>query len=621
MLRTVEQRGPDNSEKWSSDTDQVFFGHARLAIQDLRAMANQPMKSVTGRQVITYNGEIYNVNEVRKRLQKLGYSFSTKSDTEVLLVAIGHWGIEKSLEIISGMFAFALWDRENKTLHLARDRFGEKPLYYSKVGDRVIFASDLRAFLCIPEFAATIDEVSAFNMLATNNVGANNCILENVKKLTPGTLATITFDKAVFTKRYWKPSFQSDPDPNPNRKKTNTIVPDLRDLFSKVVEDHMISDVPVGVFLSGGIDSSIVASTMQQHCQGKVNSFSIGFADKAFNEANYARDISKRIGTRHTEMELSPQHVILSIEDWSNITDEPFGDSSIIPTFFLSKLAKQSVKVVLSGDGGDEMFAGYRRHRVANMFDEISKKSHLLESFILFLLRQASPSVIELAYKIATLNRFSVPELQTKANRLITFASGRNKAAKCQALVAHGTGIAQQLMPSFNPDKLSVATVTSGLDESQSLLTMVMLHDFLNYLPNDVLYKVDRASMANGLEVRAPFLDKRIFDYSAQLQSHQKIRRGKTKWPLRRLLLHHFPEKYFDRPKSGFAVPISYWLKGDLRDWAESLIDLKKIDSEGLFDAKAVHANWQKFLSGETNNQHEIWNLLMFQMWRSNLGI
>ena len=616
MSDKIHLRGPDDSGVWQDENKQVVLAHKRLAIQDLSSAGHQPMVSHSGRFVIAYNGEIYNHLTLRKNLNF--ESFKGYSDTETLLVAIENWGIDKTLNIANGMFAFALWDRQEQQLYLARDRIGEKPLYYGWQGEAFLFGSELKALKQHPSFQAEINRDAITLLLRHNYIPAPYSIYKGISKLEPGTLLTISLDNRVpKVNSYWSTTdvvtagvgnqFHGTP---------NEAVDELEKLALNSVSQQMISDVPLGAFLSGGVDSSTVVALMQTQSNRPVNTFSIGFNESEYNEAVYAKDVAKNLGTDHTELYVQPEDAIAVIPMLPRLYCEPFSDSSQIPTFLVSKLASEQVTVSLSGDAGDELFCGYDRYQMTNqLWGKLRILPLPIRSLISKLLTSISPkiwnSISQSLPKIKHYDNFG-----DKLHKITEILNSESIDELYHGLISSFRKPENIVVGGYEPPTLLTgnAPMLVGLNNIEKMMAL----DLMTYLPDDILTKVDRAAMGVSLETRIPFLDHRIIEFAWSLPQSIKLKDGQTKWPLRQLLYRHVPQKLIDRPKMGFGVPIGSWLRGPLRDWAEELLSETRLRQEGYFHPQPIRKIWEEHLSGKRNWQHHLWNILMFQAWMAD---
>jgi asparagine synthase (glutamine-hydrolysing) len=634
MIEALHHRGPDASGVWVDSHLGVGFGHARLSILDLSTEGKQPMVSAAGRYVVTFNGEIYNFGEIREELEQCGHTFRGRSDTEVMLAAFEEWGIEKSVNRCGGMFAFAAWDRVARNLTVARDRLGKKPLYYGWIGHSFVFSSELKALRRHPEFRNPINRNALALYLRFNYIPAPYCIYQDLYKLPPGCLLTIPLDKADNTfdlspfpdeKNEWKPyrywsarEVAQNGCEYPFRGTEREAISELNRLLLDAVRLRMVADVPLGAFLSGGVDSSLIVALMQAQCPRPIKSFTIGFEEEAFDEAQHAKRVAGHLGTDHTELYVTPSQAMTVIPRLPELYDEPFSDSSQIPTFLVSQLARHDVTVSLSGDGGDELFGGYNRYFLCQSIQKTlfgvpriirnglasgigllspARWNALLENMMPFLptrLRMAHPG--DKLAKFGELLRLRDPEDMYYG--LVSHWKDPN------ALVLDSCPLVTPLS-----DRRAWAHVPT-------LLEQMMYMDLVTYLPDDILVKVDRASMGVSLECRCPLLDHRVVEFAWRLPQRLKIRDGQGKWILRQVLDQYVPRHLIDRPKTGFGIPVHSWLRGPLREWAESLLDERRLRSEGFFDPAPIRQKWAEHLSCQRDWHYYLWDILMFQAWK-----
>ena len=614
MTGSLHHRGPDSSGTWIDHENGVALGHRRLSILDLSSSGHQPMVSQDRRYIITLNGEIYNFRTLRSELEKEGFEFKGSSDTEVALALIQSRGVERAIPSLIGMFAFAVWDRHEKRLTLARDRAGEKPLYYGGAGNFFFFASELKAFQELPGWSPEIDSDSLGLLVRHCYIPGPRTIYKNVFKLLPG--AYISLDSASRElssepQEYWSASeiahatvrLQNDEEGIANVEKS----------LLKAVKSQMVSDVPLGGFLSGGVDSSLIVAMMQEQSTSNVRTFSIGFDETEYNEAPYAAAVAKHLGTDHTELYVSPKQALEVIPLLPEIYDEPFADSSQIPTYLLSKLTREHVTVALSGDGGDEMFGGYGRYEVArNRYDSVVN-SH--GKPIRKTAYGLSVSLLRALQRVFAKQPFG-DKLEGIKN-LITAPQGAatpetmNKIYRQLLILWPEPGA---LVNDFGGAD-ALEEMISKLDGMSDFTERMMLTDFYTYLSGDILVKVDRASMACSLEVRAPFLDRRVIESAWSVSPHARIKNGVGKWPLRSILYKYVPRELIDRPKMGFGVPIDHWLRKELRDWGEELLSEQALTRHGFFNARPIREKWEAHQKNEASWHYWLWPILMFQAW------
>lgn len=615
MATAIAHRGPDDEGLWSDASHNLTLIHRRLSIIDLSPEGHQPMDSASGRYVIVFNGEIYNFPELRQTLEGQGCSFRGRSDTEIMLAAFDQWGVNAAIQKLNGMFAFALYDRQDNVLHFVRDRFGKKPLYIGWGGKTLLFGSELKALRAHPDFNNAIDRQALTLYTRYGCVPAPYSIYEGISQLLPGARLTLKLDSLSAgqdLKSLMEPYWHLSRVIEENRHKITPrsdedAIDEFETLLGTCVQDRMISDVPLGAFLSGGIDSSAVVALMQRQTASPVKSFSIGFEEADFNEADHARAIAEHLGTDHHELTVTAAEARAVIPQIPTLYDEPFADVSQIPTYLVARFASQSVTVALSGDGGDEMLGGYNRHIVVPpLWNKIkwaprplrrvashAIKSHTIEEWNATF--PARPQCGEKLYKLAEI--LPSRESQDAYHRLTS------QWPDPAALVIGGH---EPLIPLTDP-----VWRVRGL----SFAEQMMAGDALSYLPNDILVKLDRATMAVGLEARAPLLDRRIFDYAWSLPHEMKIRGQTGKWLLREVLARHVPRALFERPKQGFAVPIGEWLRGPLKDWAADLLDETKLAQQGYFNPAPIRAAWTAHQKGEGAHAHQLWTILMAQSW------
>jgi len=622
MTHTLTHRGPDDFGIWCDELTGVAFGQRRLSIIDLSSHGHQPMISHDGRLVIVLNGEIYNHIELRDKLAALGYQFRGGSDTEVAVCAIQQWGMESALTRFVGMFAIAVWDRETRKLFLARDRVGEKPLYYGKVNNSLLFASELKAITAHPDWRADINHDSIAQMFKYSYIPAPHSIYNNIYKLMPGTWIETTTQqdfRSIKPVPYW--SFEnivlSSADSRRHHRDPQEVVNELEGLLSETIADKMIADVPLGAFLSGGIDSSMVVALMQSRSSRPVKTFSIGFHESEFNEAVYAKQVAAHLGTDHTEMYMTPEDCLSVIPKIPDMYDEPFSDSSQIPTYLVSRLARQEVTVALSGDGGDELFGGYSRYLIGlDTWNKINRIPPLVRSVGGKLISHVPPALIDTMVKpIRPLlpKAFQYNQFGQKLHKLASVWNSTTPDSIYNTFILLWPNPEEIVLGAHRLDMLDKYRPT--LNKLHNYTERMMFTDTVTYLPDDILVKVDRASMAVSLEVRVPFLDHRIIEYIWNQSPDVKIVGNEGKWILRQILNKYVPKSLIDRPKMGFGVPIDHWLRGPLREWASDLLSADRLKREGLLDPGPIQAKWNAHLSGETSWHYHLWPVLMFQAW------
>ena len=621
MVSTLHHRGPDDVGTWADAEAGIALGHRRLSIVDLSPEGHQPMRSVCGRYVISFNGEVYNFKELRRELETLGYTFRGHSDTEVMLSCISQWGIHPAVIRFNGMFAFALWDRQERELHLVRDRLGEKPLYYGWIGKVLVFGSELKALRAHPGFRMEVDRDALALYLRHNYVPAPYSIYKGISKVLPGTIVTIASGDAHCPPKvtpYWSVKDAVERGlAEPFTGSDTEAVACLNELLKDTVKHRMVADVPLGAFLSGGIDSSTIVALMQAQTERPVQTFTVGFHEAAFNEAEHAKAVARHLGTAHTELYVTPEETMAVIPKLPLLYDEPFADSSQIPTFLISELARRDVTVVLSGDAGDELFGGYERYFLGySIWNKIGWMPEMAKNPVAHGLRMLPAKSWDNIFRM----------LDPLLPKFLRYRNPGEKLHKlAQMLTAGGSNGLYVLMGSHWTDPASVVIggsepVTVFTDPSARMDRLhpqerMMYLDTMSYLPDDILVKVDRASMGVSLESRVPFLDHRIVEFAWQIPLSMKIRNGQGKWLLRQLLYKYVPQALIDRPKMGFGVPIDTWLRGPLREWAEDLLDEKKMRDQGFLNADPIREKWHQHVSGNGNWEYHLWDVLMFQAW------
>lgn len=624
MASTLRHRGPDDEGVWVDVGAGIALGHRRLAILDLSPQGHQPMLSESGRFVIVYNGEVYNFSDLRHGLEDRSHAFRGQSDTEVMLAAFEQWGVEQAVKRFIGMFAFALWDRQERLLYLVRDRLGIKPLYYGWNAGFFLFASELKALRALPFFCPEIDRNALALFLRHNYIPAPYSIYRGIYKLLPGTILTLR----------WPVKEGQSPAPVPywsahEVAARGAAVPfigsgieaeeQLEELLRDAVRLRMVADVPLGAFLSGGIDSSTVVALMQAQSTRPVKTFTIGFYDDGYNEASYAKEVARHLGTDHTELYVTPREAMEVIPKLPHIYDEPFSDSSQIPTFLVSQLARGAVTVSLSGDGGDELFGGYDRYFIAlYIWKWLGYMAPALRRTVSTSLKLLAPGVWDrlLGQPLSLLGVGSPRGLRLgdRLHKVSEVLAVRDAQDLYHMLISHWKNPASVVPGAVEP--VTPFTERNGMVDLPDFIQQMMLLDLITYLPDDILTKVDRASMAVSLEARVPLLDHRVVEFAWSLPTAMKIRNGKGKWLLRRVLYKYVPPELVERPKMGFGVPIDAWLRGPLQEWAEELLDERRLREEGFFNPEPIRQKWTEHLSGERNWHYYLWDVLMFQAWR-----
>jgi asparagine synthase (glutamine-hydrolysing) len=618
MALRIQHRGPDGSGVWVDADGAVALAHRRLAIVDLSAAGHQPMRSVSGRYEMVFNGEIYNHNELRRELPP--GPWRGHSDTETLLAGFEHWGIEQTLRKTVGMFAIALWDRELRRLTLARDRLGEKPLYYGRVGEHLLFASELKAMRAFPGFAADIDRSAVSSLLRHCYIAAPLSIYQGIHKLPPATF--VHFDSPGQTPEpvsYWSAcDVVRRGDEDRFSGSDSEAIEAVERQLSEAIALQRVADVPLGAFLSGGIDSSLIVALMQKQSAEKVRTFTIGFNEKEFNEAEHAMAVAQHLGTDHTEMYVSGQQALDLVPRLASLYCEPFADSSQIPTILVSQIARQHVTVALSGDAGDELYGGYNRYGKVNRWwsslTHVPMPLRKLAGGSINVVLNGAERAAALLAAIAT-GRVGA-DARPIGERIRKLAAALDMSSREQfyrLTISHITHPERFVIGSAEP--ATVLTQPDRWPAQTSFDERMMFLDQVSYLPDDILTKVDRAAMSVSLETRVPFLDHRVVEQAWRLPLHLKRRDGVNKWILRQILFRHVPRELIERPKAGFVVPLSDWLRGPLREWAENLLDAKTLREQGLLNVGPVRRMWQDQISGRRESMHPLWNILMLQAW------
>jgi asparagine synthase (glutamine-hydrolysing) len=620
MLESLHHRGPDDEGTWCDAETGIALGLRRLSIIDLSPSGHQPMRSASGRLVMVFNGELYNFRELRTRLAAEGCRFRGTSDTEVVLEAIEAWGLRPAIDRFNGMFAFAVWDRSTRTLHLGRDRFGEKPLYYGWLGDSFAFGSEIKTFRAHPEFRPDIDRDALSLFMRHKYVPAPYSIHRGIRKLPPGTVLSVCSPGRGETPvpiAYWTlRDAVGRAALTPFAGDDAEAADELEALLGDAVGLRMYADVPMGAFLSGGIDSSTIVALMQARAGTPIRTFTIASTEPGYDEAADARAVARHLGTDHTEIAVTPEDARAVIPELPRTFDEPFADSSQIPTLLVSRLAVDSVTVALSGDGGDEVFGGYNRYFWApKIWERVHGVPPVLRRAAARGLNGLRPGAID---RLAGLLGSLAPaeagrRAGEKAQKLAGVLGEDSLQGMYLGLVSHWRDPARLVSGAVEPP--TPLTDPSGVPTFDDPVDRMMYLDAMTYLPDDILAKVDRASMAASLEARVPFLDHRVVEFAWSLPRRMKVDGGRGKLVLRRVLRRHVPDQLVERPKTGFGVPIGEWLRGPLRPWAEDLLDPTRMRREGFLDADIVRRTWQQHVSGRRNQQYLLWDVLMFQAW------
>ena len=620
MANKMANRGPNDSGAWQGDGDSLALAHRRLAIVDLSTAGKQPMVSRCRMYSLVYNGEIYNHEDLRIELESSFGSIHWQghSDTEVLLIALEKFGVEQTLEKLNGMFAFAFWDGKKKALYLARDRIGEKPLYFGRHRDVFLFGSELKALTVHPKFSRNVDRDSLALFMRHNYIPEPYSIYQNTFKLKPAHYIVVTDNGRNISEQncYWDLKKHAEYGLKNQIVDEEMAIEQLDSLLKDSIKRRMMADVPLGAFLSGGYDSTIVAALMQVQSVNPVKTFSIGFKEDAFNEAQYAKQVAKHLGTEHTELYVEPQQALDVIPKLPEIYDEPFSDPSQVPTFLVSQLARQHVTVALSGDGGDELFCGYSRYFIQkNTWRFVRNVPISMRPLIAFFLNNFPGSVANALMKIVP-KKYRVSNVSDRLPKLAEWVNNKSFEQFYRHSVSHSKASDQII--------LNAGVCTTKFESLAGRLSVfkdqekMMLLDSLTYLPGDILTKVDRASMAVSLEARVPLLDHRLVEFAWRLPIAMKTKNRQSKWPLRQVLYKYIPKEIMERPKQGFSVPIEDWLTGPLRGWAEELLDERKLHEQGFFDPEPIRKMWSEHILGKRRWHYYLWSVLMFQAWLGN---
>jgi asparagine synthase (glutamine-hydrolysing) len=617
MSATICHRGPDDEGQFIDERGGVGLAFRRLSIIDLSPAGHQPMPSADGRFMLAFNGEIYNFATLRAELGAKGHRFRGRSDTEVMLAAFGEWGVVEATKRFNGMFAYALWDRDEWTLHLARDRMGEKPLYYGRANGVLLFGSELKALRAHPAFDATLSRAAIDQFMRFAYVGQPRSIYERFRKVPPATILSFCDDGEPAEACYWSlHDVAMRGEREPFRGTVDDALIELESLLTDSVRLRMIADVPLGAFLSGGIDSSLVVSLMRNAGARHIRTFSIGFAEQAYDEAPHAKAVAHHLGTEHTEAYVSAADALEVIPRLPAMFDEPFGDSSAIATHLVARLARQSVTVSLSGDGGDELFGGYNRYvAAASWWRGLRLMPRVMRRVAAGSIAALSPDRWQRSIDVAGSlipRRLRVRAAGEKMHKLARVLRADDATAVYANLTRHWQNAPELVLGAR--ESASPAD-HAGAASLRADARRMMYLDMTSYLPDDILVKVDRATMAVSLEGRIPLLDPRVIELAWRLPVEWKVRGGEGKWLLRKLLYKHVPQSLVDRPKMGFGLPIDAWLRGPLREWAEALLDEDRLRREGIFEPAIVRKRWREHLDGRGLHHADLWNALMFQAW------
>ncbi|WP_199052852.1 asparagine synthase (glutamine-hydrolyzing) [Aquitalea sp. ASV15] len=623
MAQRISYRGPDDSGVWHDERHGLVLAHRRLAIVDLSPNGHQPMHSVCGRYVIVFNGEIYNHLELRHQMERsVDQVWRGGSDTETLLAAIATWGVEETLRRSVGMFAIALWDRETAELTLARDRFGEKPLYYGWHGNTFLFGSELKALKAHPAFRAEVDRQALTSMMRFGYVPAPHSIYQGIAKLPAASCLTLrpAAGPAAMARPqpYW--SLQQtirDGRQNLYTGSVECAVNELEQVLRQSVRLQMMADVPLGAFLSGGVDSSLITALMQTESSRPVQTYTIGFDEQGYDEAVHAREVALHLGTSHTELYVSAQNALDLIPVLSEVYDEPFADSSQIPTMLVSRMARQHVTVALSGDAGDELFGGYNRYLMADRVWQQMKRLPWGSANLVARLLRVMPvrgwDALNALLTPALPQRFHFAQLGDKLHKFSNVMNANSQFSLYRGLISQWQEPESVVLRGVEaPSLIDESEIWGGLE---SFVPWMMAMDTLSYMTDDILVKVDRAAMSASLETRAPFLDHRVVEFAWRLPQSLKVVDGQGKWILRQLLYKHVPRELIDRPKQGFAIPVAAWLRGPLRDWAEDLLSEQRLQADGYFNVALVRKKWNEHVNGTRNWQAQLWCILAFNSW------
>lgn len=609
MATRLFHRGPDGDGVWLNADHTLVFSHRRLAIVDLTEHGKQPMQSFDKKWTITYNGEIYNSAELREALISQGAKFTGTSDTEVIVNAVALWGVHKTAKLLIGMFACALWNHDKQKMYLMRDRLGIKPLYWGMQEGRIVFASQPKAFLAYPHFELKIDPHARANFFMFNYVPEGLCIYKDVQKVKPGTIVCFGKDHEPIVESFWNLYDVVEQGKHAPKLSDDHMIENTHNLLKDAVGRRMLADVPLGAFLSGGIDSSLVVALMQAQSLSPIKTFTIGFEDQEFNEAGYAKQVAQHLGCDHHEEFLSQQDLINMVPKIADWYDEPFADVSQLPTALVSQIARKHVTVALSGDGGDELFSGYNRYFLGTKLWKMLKwQPKWMRATLRVMLSVAPHGLIQ---NMSNGQLSLISEKVTKVKELL-------KADSPKDLYHHLVNFWPPHTPAGKT--LSAWDLTGDIPKDLTLMQGMQYADTLTYLPGDILTKVDRASMQCSLEARVPLLDHRVVQQAWSLPAHLRVQQGKGKWILRQILGKYVPEALFERPKMGFGVPLHSWLRGPLKDWAMSLLTKENLDANGI-DSNAVLKRWNQHINEQCDWHYSLWGILVYLQWQQRYKI